>query len=50
MHDFSIKNVYIDKLYDIVKKYNNTYHKTINIKPANVNPGMYRHFNKENYN
>ena len=29
-------NVYIDKLSDIVKKYNNTYHKTIKIKPVDV--------------
>ena len=28
------KNVYIDKLDDIVKKYNNTYHTTIKMKPA----------------
>ena len=27
------KNVYIDKLDDIVNEYNNTYHKTIKIKP-----------------
>ena len=30
------KNVYIDKLYDIVNKYNNTYHSTIKMKPAYV--------------
>ena len=30
------KNVYIDKLDDIVKKYNNTYHKSIKMKPADV--------------
>ena len=29
-------NVYIDKLSDIVKKYNNTYHKIIKMKPVNV--------------
>ena len=27
------KNVYIYKLYDIVKEYNNTYHRTIKMKP-----------------
>ena len=27
------KNVYIDKLPDIVNEHNNTYHKTIKIKP-----------------
>ena len=31
------KNVYIDKLDDIVNKYNNTYHKTIKMKFVHVN-------------
>ena len=31
------KNVYIDKLGDIVNKYNNTYHSTIKMKPVDVN-------------
>ena len=30
------KNVYIDVLNDIVSEYNNTYHKTIKIKPIDV--------------
>ena len=30
------KNVHIDKLDDIVNKYNNTYHSTIKIKPVDV--------------
>ena len=30
------KNVYIDKLDDIVDEYNNTYHTTIKMKPINV--------------
>ena len=30
------KNVYIDKLDDIVNKYNNTYHSTIKMKPVDV--------------
>ena len=30
------QNVYIDKLYDIVNKYNNTYHSTIKIKLVDV--------------
>ena len=30
------KNVYIDKLDDIVNKYNNAYHRTIKIKSVNV--------------
>ena len=30
------KNVYIDKLYDIVNKYKNTYHSTIKMKSVSV--------------
>ena len=30
------KNVYIDKLDDIINKYNNTYHSTIKMKPIDV--------------
>ena len=30
------KNVFIDKLDDIVNKYNNTYHRTIKMKPVDV--------------
>ena len=30
------KNVYIDKLDDIVNKHNNTYHRTIKMKPIDV--------------
>ena len=30
------KNVYVDKLDDIVNKYNNTYHGTIKMKPVDV--------------
>ena len=30
------KNVYIDKLDDIVDEYNNTYHRTIKMKPIDV--------------
>ena len=41
------KNVYIDKLADIVDKYN-TYHSTIKIKPVDVNPSVYIDFSKEN--
>ena len=41
------KNVYIDKLDDIVNKCNNTYHKTIKIKPVDINSSMYIDFNEE---
>ena len=31
------KNVYIDKLDDIVDEYNKTYHRTIIMKPVDIN-------------
>ena len=40
------KNVYTDKLDEIVKKYNNTYHSTIKMKPANVKVNTYIDFDK----
>ena len=40
------KNVHIDKLDDIVNRYNNTYHRTINMKPADVKAIIYFGFNK----
>ena len=41
------KNVYIDKLDDIVKKYNNTYHTSIKMKPVDVKDKIYIDFKKE---
>ena len=41
------ENLYIDKLADIVNKYNNTYHDTIKMKPADVKPSTYVDLNKE---
>ena len=35
------KNVYIDKLDHIVNKYNNTYIRTIKMKPVDVKPSTY---------
>ena len=35
------KNVYIDKLDDIVKKSYNTYHKAMKMKPAGVKDNTY---------
>ena len=35
------KNVYIDKLDDIVNDYNNTYHTTIKMKPIDVKDNTY---------
>ena len=41
------KNVYIDKLDDIVKKYNNTYHTSIKMKPVDVKDNTYIDVKKE---
>ena len=41
------KNVYIDKLDDIVDEYNNTYHTTIKMKPADVKDNTYINDDKE---
>ena len=41
------KNMYIDKLDDIVNKYNNTYRSTINMKFVDVNSSTYIDFDKE---
>ena len=35
------KNVYIDTLDDIVGEYNNTYHRTIKMKPIDVKDNTY---------
>ena len=39
--------MYIDKLDDIVNKYNNTYHSTIKIKPVDVKSSTYIDCSKE---
>ena len=36
-----LKNVYFDVLNDIINKYNNTFNRTIKIKPADVKPDSY---------
>ena len=41
------KNVYIDKLDDIVDEYNNTYHTAIKMKPINVKDNTYINTDKE---
>ena len=41
------KNVYIDKLDAIVNEYNNTYHRTIKIKPIDVKGNTYNNIRKE---
>ena len=40
-------NVYIDKLDDIVNKYNNTYNRTIKMEPINVKDNTYINIGKE---
>ena len=42
------KNVYIDKLDDIVSIYNNTYNRTIKMKPVDVKSSRYIDFGMEN--
>ena len=41
------KNVYINKLDDIVNECNNTYHRTIKMKPVDVDDNTYIDFEKE---
>ena len=41
------RNVYIDKLNDIVNKYNNTYHRTIKMKPIDVKDNTYINIGEE---
>ena len=42
-----LKNVYIDKLDDIVGEYHNTYHRTIKMKPVDVKDNTHIDFEKE---
>ena len=41
------KNVYFDVLNDIVDEYNNTYHKTIKMKPVDVKDDSFAEYNEE---
>ena len=41
------KNVYFDVLNDIVDEYNNTYHKTIKMKPIVVKSNYFAEYNEE---
>ena len=41
------KNVYIDKLDDKVNEYNNTYDRTIKMKPVDVKDNAYINFKKK---
>ena len=40
--------MFTDILDDIVNKYNNTYHRTIKMKPVDVKPSTYIDFTKGN--
>ena len=42
--------MYIDKVYEIVNGYNNTYQRTIKMKPADVKNNTHINFDKENNN
>ena len=41
------KNVYFDVLDEIVDEYNNTYHKTIKMKPIDVGDDSFAEYNEE---
>ena len=41
------KNVYIDKLDDMIDEYNNTYHRPIKMKPVDIKDNIYFDFQKE---
>ena len=41
------KSVYFDVLYDIIDEYNNTYHKTIKMKPVDVGDDSFAKFNEK---
>ena len=41
------KNIYIDKLDDILNEYNNAYHRTIKMKPVDIKDNTYFDFEKE---
>ena len=41
------RNVYVDQLDEIVNEYNNTYHRTIKLKPVDVKDDTYINIGKE---
>ena len=43
-----LKNMYLEKLDGTAMEYNNTYHRTIKMKPVDVKPNMCLGFHKEN--
>ena len=44
---FQKKKIFFDVLNDTVDKYNNTYHKTIKIKPIDVGDDSFAEYNEE---
>ena len=42
-----LKNLYFDKLHDIVNTYNNTYHSATKVKPVDVKSSTYIDSSKE---
>ena len=42
-----LKNVYFDALNDIVNEYNNTYHRTIKMKPIDVKSDSFAEYNEK---
>ena len=47
IYKYMTKNVYIEKLDNIVNEYNNTYHRTIKMKPIDVKDNTYINIDKE---
>ena len=41
------RNVYVDRLYDVVNEYNNSYHRTIKMKPVDVKDNTHIDFKNE---
>ena len=41
------KNIYFDVLDDIVNKYNNTFHRSIKMKPVDITGGSYPEYNED---
>ena len=44
MYDFNFKDIYIDKLDDIVNEYNNTYQRSIKMNPIDVKTTRFFNF------
>ena len=42
-----LKNIYLDALDDVVNKYNDTVHRTIKMKPADITSDSYAEYNED---